>query len=99
VTDDAIHLTYLGKPNPLLALFGPIGGIIMQAQARSLYKRATAVPIGKRVNSHLKNMTLRRGDITKIEGFAGKVRITTNGGKTLKLVRMGSGDLLAMTES
>ena len=97
VTNDAIYLIYLGKPNPLLVLLGPIGGIIMQAQARNAYKRNTAFSIEQKVNSHVKNTTLFKGDITNIQGSSRKVLITTNQGKTFKLIRMGDGDLIAMT--
>ena len=97
VTNEAIHLIYLGKPNPWLILLGPLGGIIMQAQARSAYKRFTAVPIEQRVNSHSKNVALHKGDVTKIQGSGRKISITTNQGRTFKLNRMGAGDLMAMT--
>jgi len=97
VTNDAIHLICLGKPNPLLILLGPVGGIIMQAQARSAHKRAAAVPIEQQIDSHPKNITLPKGDITKIQGSSRKILITTNQGRTFKLVRMGGGDLRAMT--
>ena len=97
VANDTIHLIYLGKPNPLLILLGPIGGIIMQNQARSAYKRATIVPIEQRVNSHPNNMTLLKENIVRIQGSSRKILITKNDGSTFKLIRMGSGDLSALT--
>jgi len=97
VIDDAVHIIYLGKPNPALILLGPFGGLIMQSQARSAYKRATAVPVEQRITSDPKNITLRKGDVTKIEGSSRKISITTSQGDILKLNRMGGGDLMAMT--
>ena len=98
ITHDALHLTYLGKPNLLLALLGPLGGIIMQVQARRAYKRAVAIPIQERADSHPKSIVLKKAEIQKIEGSGRKVSIWSTHGKTYKVVRMGDGDLLAMTE-
>jgi hypothetical protein len=96
VTDESIHLTYLGSPNPLLAFF-PVGGIIMQIQARSRYRCATEIPVAQRIQSHPKNMTLNKVDILHIKGTSRKISITTKHGKIYKLVRMGDGDLMSMT--
>jgi len=97
VTNDTIHLIYLGKPNPLLILLGPFGGIIMQNQARSAYKKATAVPFEQRVNSHPNNMTLQKEDIVSIQGSSSKISITKSDGSASKLIRMGSGNLSTLT--
>jgi hypothetical protein len=97
VTNEAMHLTYLGSPNPLLVFLGPIGAIIMQVQARYRYRDAVIVPVDRRIQLYPKNITINKGDIRHIEGASRKVSITTNNGKIYKIVRMGDGNLMTMT--
>jgi len=96
VTDEAIHLIYLRKPNPLLLILGPIAAIIMQLQARSAYKRVAGTSIARLINSHPKNITLTKNDITRVQGSSRRIVIKLKMGRKIKLVRMGDGDLMTM---
>jgi hypothetical protein len=97
VTDEGVHLIYLGKPNLWLALLGPIGKVLLLQMAKKAYERALAIPPEERVKSHPKNEFIPKARIVQIEGTPSGIRIINDRGTKCVLKRLDESDLMAMT--